>query len=42
MCSTTKAMTKTSTHTDANTENTGHRLKACITAEYVGMPLGAG
>ena len=37
-----KAMTKTSTHTDANTENTGRWLKACIVAEYDGMPLGAG
>ncbi len=42
MCSTTKAMTKTSTHTKADTESAGHRLKARTAAEDAGMPLGAG
>lgn len=42
MCSTTKAMTKTSTHIKAYTESAGHRLKARTAAAYDGMPLGAG
>ena len=42
MCSTTKAKTKTSTHTEAYKESAGHRLKARTAAEYDGMPLGAG